>query len=566
MLMILKKMIRIRAVLALICALGLGFSSLACANTAPPEFVPIQRTSPFAVYQSFIDATERLENDYSKYVADKTTGKLKALLADLRRIRQLLDLSDVPPATRARIGDSAIAHLYDILARLPPLEPETIPGYADPHAPAGAQDLPLRWNIPGTDIQIGRIEEGPYSGEYQFTAETVAHLAEYHNAIISSPLANPRTYSFFHLEQSNATGPWIPDSFVQSFPAWLQKHYFNTPSWKILLITLTILGLITIAMLWVRFAWKRALATTGLSQQCRRLSIPIGLLVLLYCGDTLITTQLYPVGNFANAEGLIASILYYSLFAWLAWLLVYFLIEAAIRFLDVSSRRYDESLLRLSAKLAAIIAVAIILIQGADQLGIPALGLLAGFGIGGIAVALASQSTLENIFSGISLFADRPFRVGDKIFFDKQSALVLRIGPRSTRLRYRDGSLCTVPNSDLAKMHVVNYSLRNCCYVDQTISLCSESPPESIRQLIGLIRERMEVEDLVEQGNGWPRVQLVGVNLGLINIRICATVLTTNYSEFLCIQESIMLDVLSFLKQLNLKLYQPLDKQHFGRI
>lgn len=550
-----------RILLYMIWVLVLAASGGALAQTAPLEPVPIQRSSPFAVYQSFVGATERLENDYAHYVADKNAAKLKILLGDLRRIRQLLDLSETPPATRLRMGDSAIAYLYDILARLPPINPETIPGYVAPGAPPGtttAKELPVRWTIPGTEIQIARIDDGPYSGEYQFTAASVAHLAHYHDAIIDRPLLHPRTYPFFHLEQSNATGPWIPASFAERFPDWLQGHYFNTPAWKILLIGLINAAVLVIALLWVRVAWKRSVARTGVARWGGFLSIPIVLLVLLYGSDTFITTQVNPVGGFANTHGVIASILYYSLFAWLAWLVVYFLMEVLASFLHSASRQYDESLLRLSAKLVAVVAVATILFQGADQLGIPALGLLAGFGIGGIAVALASQSTIENIFGGLSLFADRPFRAGDRILFDKQSAKVLRIGPRSTRLRTRDGALCTVPNSDLAKMHIVNFTLRSSCHLDQTIALRSESAPEAIQELLTRTRERLLAEDIVEQGDGWPRVQLVGVDPGRINIRLRATLLTTDYSTFLATQEHIMLDVLKFLEPLDLKLAQPL--------
>lgn len=543
-----------RIFLCLFCWLALFTGAFAQTNSIE-EPVLIQRGSPYEVFESFVGATEKLENTYTVYVKDKSNAKLKTLLADLARIRQLLDLSQVPPATRNRTGDIVITYLYDILARIPKINPETIPGYAAPDESNINKELPLRWTIPGTDIQIARTEEGPYSGEYQFSATSIAKMGQYYESFINLPVLNKRAYKHFYLERSNTTGPLIPESFSKIFPDWLQTHYFDTPAWKILTISLINILALIVAILWLRYSLKKSVNKIGLSRSFRLLLIPLGLLILIYIGDKLIT-QINPSGGLASGEGVMASVFYYILYAWLAWFFIYFLADLLVRLLHFLSRDYDEALLRLSVKLLAAIAVIVILINGADQIGIPALGIIAGFGVGGIAVALAAQPTLENIFGGLSLFADRPFRVGDKIFFNDQSAKVLRVGPRSTRLRTRDGSLCTVPNSDLAKMHIINLTLRNGCYLNQTIALQNDSKIETISKLLVQIRERLAIEELVEKKDGWPRVQLVGTDLGRINIRVRAILLTTEYSEFLVAQESIIMDVLSYIEDLDLKLAQ----------
>lgn len=521
------------------------------------ESIHLQKNSPFEVYQSFRQAIERLEQEYERYTQDKTTAQFKQLITDLGRVRQLFDLSEEAPATRVRVGNNAIAYLYDILARLPPLEPTSIPGFNEAQQGGAEQDLPARWTIPGTDIQIARIEEGPQSGHYLFAANSIAHLPEYYAEFIQRPLLEPRLYSSLYLEQSNVTGPLIPAAVAQFFPDWLQVHYFNTPAWKILIVGLVSFLFLVGCVFWVRWVWRRALKQEGVRRLVSLTAMPLGLLLWLKLSDSFITNQINPVGSFAKNEGLLASVLYYGLFAWLAWLVVYLVVELLGITLRANARHYDEALIRLLAKLAVVVIVAFILLQGADQLGIPALGLLAGFGVGGIAVALAAQSTVENIFGGLSLFADRPFSVGDKILFNQQSAQVLRIGPRSTRLRTRDGALCSIPNSDLAKMHIINFSLRSSCYLNQTLALHQDSDPEQVAQLLVLVRQRVLAEPLVEQSDGWPRVQLVGVTAGRIEICVRAIVLSTDYSEFLSVQEAVMLDVLRFTRCLGLKLAQP---------
>ena len=80
-----------------------------------------------------------------------------------------------------------------------------------------------------------------------------------------------------------------------------------------------------------------------------------------------------------------------------------------------------------------MLAVAGILFAGADNLGIPALGLLTGLGVGGVVAGLAAQSTVENVLGGFTLFADKPFRVGDLVEFGGVRGHVEAIGQRSTR-------------------------------------------------------------------------------------------------------------------------------------
>lgn len=102
-------------------------------------------------------------------------------------------------------------------------------------------------------------------------------------------------------------------------------------------------------------------------------------------------------------------------------------------------------MLRLVARVVGVLVSVAILLWAANEIAIPAAGMLAGLGVGGFALALAAQSTVENLFGGVSIFADRPFRVGDFIHYGDSDGIVEMIGPRSTRIRGLDGTLTTVP-------------------------------------------------------------------------------------------------------------------------
>ena len=205
---------------------------------------------------------------------------------------------------------------------------------------------------------------------------------------------------------------------------------------------------------------------------------------MIYVSTWFIRTQVNVSGDFGIGESIAATIGLYVAAAWAAWIACFFVVEAIIASPCIPNNSYDAHLLRLTARLAAVLAAGAVLVYGANDIGIPALGLLAGLGVGGVALALASQSTVENLFGGVSIFADRPFRVGDFIRFGDESGTVEAVGPRSSRVRGLDGTLTTVPNGDLAKMHVTNFSMRNKCLFLHTVGLRYETSPDQFEWLL----------------------------------------------------------------------------------
>lgn len=544
----------LRLALALLCHLLLVLPSASWADGGG-LVAPINRSSPADTYQSFLAATAEVEALYADYATDKTAAKVHQLRRSMQRVRQLMDLDALPPSTRAKVGNAAIGYLYDILARLPPLDAATIPGGGAgiPNA-GGAPALPSSWTIPGTDLRIAYVEDGANGGGYVFTADSIENLPEYYREIASDPVLSPRLYDSFHERQIGATGTLIPERFVSGLPDSLKRAYFDTPAWKIVAIIGITLLFLVLSILWTKLAWHRAARSGPLARIGWRLTVPAMLLLLLSTGEWLVAAELNPAGTFAAGELIVVTILRYAASAWLAWALVHFVIEAFLGLPRATTERSDANLLRLAGRVAALAASATILAYGADALGIPALGLIAGLGVSGIAFAIASQSTLENLFGGVSLFADRPFRIGDTIGIDGQAAQVERIGPRSSRLRTRDGTLCTVPNADLAKTHIVNFSLRDTCFLDQQLAVSGRSDPHRIRQLLQEGRALLETRDLIEKAPGWPRLHVTDTAPGRINLRVQARILTNEYHVFLAEQDLIILSVLSLMHDLGLEL------------
>ena len=249
-------------------------------------------------------------------------------------------------------------------------------------------------------------------------------------------------------------------------------------------------------------------------------------------------------GDFATARSFFAAVVLYVAAAWAAWKACFFLVEAIIASPTIPDGSYDAHLLRLAARILAFLAAGTVVVYGASDIGIPALGLIAGLGVGGFALAFASQSTVENLFGGISIFADRPFRVGDFIHYGASGGTVEYVGLRSSRIRALDGTLVTVPNGDLAKMHITTLSRRNKCLFMHTLGLRYETSPTQFEWLLGELRQLMAAHPTIEKSPGYPRVVLSGFGNSSIDVEIRAYVLTSDFALFLQIQKNLILDII----------------------
>jgi MscS family membrane protein len=140
--------------------------------------------------------------------------------------------------------------------------------------------------------------------------------------------------------------------------------------------------------------------------------------------------------------------------------------------------------IRKSLKVFVIIVAVLVTSQ---NLGMNVTGLLASLSIGGLAVGLAAQDTLSNLFGAVALFADKPFRVGDRVQLDSIDGTVEAIGLRSTRIRNLDGHLVTVPNRTMANANLTNVSQRPNIKTVMNIGLTYDTPAENIELAMQII-------------------------------------------------------------------------------
>lgn len=155
-----------------------------------------------------------------------------------------------------------------------------------------------------------------------------------------------------------------------------------------------------------------------------------------------------------------------------------------------NSSRLDDMLTPMVTTSLRGTIVVLVLVQIATILSDkPATSIIAGLGVGGLAVGLAAQDTIKNFFGSMMIFGDRPFELGDEITVDSIGGSVEMVGFRSTRFRTGEGHLVTIPNGELANKTIVNVSRRSSLLRKTNLALSYDLPPEKIEAALAIVRE-----------------------------------------------------------------------------
>ena len=228
------------------------------------------------------------------------------------------------------------------------------------------------------------------------------------------------------------------------------------------------------------------------------------------------------------------------------------------RLIDVFTRFGEEWLVRhgnqggLSAVLflrrtIKFLLIALGIIFFLDALGLDVTTGLAALGIGGIALALGAQKTVENLVGSLTLITDQPIRVGDFCKVDHTTGTVEQIGMRSTRIRTLDRTVVFIPNGQLAALKIENYAYRERFWFHPTLSLRYETTPDQIRYLLVEIRAILYAHPRVDPDPA--RVRFTGLGADSLSIDIFSYVHAKDLSEFLEVQEDLTLRIMDVVAE-----------------
>ena len=250
---------------------------------------------------------------------------------------------------------------------------------------------------------------------------------------------------------------------------------------------------------------------------------------------------------------------YFALFFWTLFRLV----DVGFQLLGESMWARSgpsRSLIPLGTRVAKVALFAMAAVALLSYLGYPVASLIAGLGIGGLALALAAQKTVENLFGAFSIGVDQPFRVGDTVRVEDFLAVVERIGLRSTRFRTLDRTIVTIPNGKLADSRIESFTARDRMRLATVIGLVYGTTEAQVREVLDGFRRVLQ-----EQPKLWPEgvtVLLRGLGSSSLDIEVAASFQTEDYGEFQAIRQEVLLGFLQVVERAGTSLAFPTQTLH----
>jgi len=446
-----------------------------------------------------------------------------------------MDLSQIATAVREDEGALLGEYLIEVLYRIGlPLRQE-IPDYPNRRGPY------THFVHPVGSVEIHPIEQDEGSILWQFSAETMASARRLFMALEDMPVAEGTV-------RAESTPFFVIRNHVRSVHRELLRETgsgMELWQWIALALWLVISIPVSWFLSWVVAKLLRLKKAEGDELMAPEVRFLWPLRLIFIAGIGLVALRILGLPQAVDMPLRVLIGVTLSLAGgWLA----YHLVDKVSRVLESHSQRYryrDEVLRSLAtslAKLAVIIGAVLFL---AEILSLPYQGVLAGLGIGGLAVALAARSTLENFIGGITLFADKPIEVGDFCRLGDHLGVIESIGLRSVKVRSIDRTVVTIPNAEFVNLYIENFTRRDRILLRTTIGLRYETTPDQLRWLLVEIRKLLLQHPMVTQEPA--RVRFVGFGDHSVDVEIFAYVRTNDNSVFLGVREDLFLRLIDIV-------------------
>ncbi len=283
-----------------------------------------------------------------------------------------------------------------------------------------------------------------------------------------------------------------------------QKFYYNTVGeWAIALLILLASFILAKAIYWIfGNIIKRATAKTKTKIDDLIIDTLSGPVIL---GLTIFGLW-YGIRQLAFPESIdlwIQNVYHVMVAITITWLIAR-LIDAVIKeylipLTEKSESTMDDQIIPVVRKGLRAVIWTLGIIVALNNAGYNISALLAGLGIGGLALAMAAKDTVSNIFGGVTIFTDKPFKINDRIKLNGFDGTIAEIGIRSTRLRTLQGTLVTIPNSKFTDGMVENVTEEPSRKVTLNLGLVYETPTEKIEKAMELLKEIGEANPSLEE-------------------------------------------------------------------
>jgi MscS family membrane protein len=540
---------------------------------------PVDTSNPRSTLEGFLDSVNRAhtlvtEADLALQAMPPTMtteeAREIAIAADnlLQRAVHTLDLSQAPKALREEIGLEAALRLKEVFDRmqLPPVD--SVPDaqmVAVARAPAGG---PARWRYPNTEIEIVEVTEGERQGEFLFSANTVRRIGDFYRQIQDIPYRtgvrpvdwlSPDKSEGFYENFISTPGYMVPHlhflgRFIEELPAGFKTVYGEQALWQWIGLLLCVLAVAMAAWAIYRVLKRTAQRLRSPLNDWLMILAPITIATIVAVIAGFIDNDLNIKGDLHKAIVTGGSVIVIAMAAWVVYLLCKAIAETIIATPRMTEQSSEAALLRISVRVVGILLGAWIVIDGVRALGADLIPLLAGLGVGGLALALAAQSTIANFIGGLILFINKPVRVGEFCRYGEDPnpgwlriGTVEEIGWLTTRIRGIDRTITNIPNAEFSKMHIVNLTVRDQRLLMTTLRLRYETTPDQLRYVLTQLRELLLGHPMVTPDPA--RVRFVGFGAYSLEVQIFAYLRCIDQDTFLAIQEDLFLRMADIVQE-----------------
>jgi MscS family membrane protein len=224
------------------------------------------------------------------------------------------------------------------------------------------------------------------------------------------------------------------------------------------------------------------------------------------------------------------------------------------------ARPASRSLVPLGARILQVTVLAISVVAVLGDLGFSIAGLVTGLGIGGLALALAAQKTVENLFGAFSIGVDQPFRVGDFVTVEGVQGNVEIIGLRSTRIRTLERTIVTIPNGKLADMRIESFAPRDRIRFGTVLGLARTTTAAQVRQVLEGVERALRAQPKL-----WPdslTVRFKEITANSLDVEVQAWFTTIDYAEFAGIRQELLLAFLDVVERAGTRFALPTRAVH----
>jgi len=497
---VLKQINFLRITFLILLGLGLMGPILAKADEIHP-LQPVDTSNPRSTLSSFLKIVNAAYGKLSElktsyivsdrlYFTENEKEQLDWVEKQIRVASRALDLSTskVGIVATNELANRRTLQLKSILDRLELPPQDSIPD-AEMMKPVTFK----RWTIPDTEITIQLIKEGPRAGEYLFTAVTVERLPEFHESMKRFQYSDSGSPGWYESYRNNTWGlaGIIPYRWTLMVPLWSQTIVMGQPIWRWIGLIIAFFVFVPLCILIKNIIYflSSRFSLSKYYSNWQKFSWLLALIIILPLTSYFILINLRLSGEFREVFSFFAGVSFYLLLAWVAWVSTDIISTYITETKNLFSGGIDSQFIRLSIRLVAILFVVIILIFGAQQLGFPAYSIIAGLGVGGLALALAAQESMANILGSLVIMIEKPFRVGHSVRFADVEGKVESIGFRSVQIRTFYNSLISVPSREIISSTIDNMELRQYRRTKLIIRIKYDTPAKKIKKFIEGIKK-----------------------------------------------------------------------------